>query len=161
MNMSMITHSHAVHLLVLVCLLLLTQIIPSLAYRMMHVKPAIYNRRSSQVNKRPYTSLQVSMSTAANNNGISPCVIKVIGVGGGGSNAIIRMIETGVSGVDFIAMNTDLQALARFGNSGIDIPLLNIGKDVTRGLGAGGIPDNGRKAAEESRGEIRKLIEGL
>ena len=89
--------------------------------------------------------------------GISPCVIKVIGVGGGGGNAVMRMIETGVSGVEFIAINTDLQALARF--EGV-ADSLNIGKEVTRGLGAGGIPDNGRKAAEESRAEIMKLVAG-
>jgi cell division protein FtsZ len=67
------------------------------------------------------------------------------------------MIETGVSGVEFIAINTDLQALARF--EGV-ADSLNIGKEVTRGLGAGGIPDNGRKAAEESRAEIMKLVAG-
>jgi cell division protein FtsZ len=70
------------------------------------------------------------------------------------------MIETGVSGVDFIAMNTDIQALAKFGPNGINIPTLNIGKEVTRGLGAGGIPDNGRKAAEESRNDIMNMIKG-
>ncbi len=95
-----------------------------------------------------------------NENLIAPCVIKVIGVGGGGSNAITRMIETGVSGVDFIAMNTDIQALAKFGPNGINIPTLNIGKEVTRGLGAGGIPDNGRKAAEESRNDIMNMVKG-
>eukprot|EP01040_Poterioochromonas_malhamensis_P020429 gene20429-24375_t len=89
--------------------------------------------------------------------GISPCVIKVIGVGGGGGNAVARMIDTGVSGVDFIAINTDLQALSRFGNRA---QTLNIGKEVTRGLGAGGVPDNGRKAAEESRAEILKMVTG-
>lgn len=89
--------------------------------------------------------------------GISPCVIKVVGVGGGGGNAVMRMIETGVTGVEFCAINTDLQALSRFGK---DAQTLNIGKDVTRGLGAGGQPDNGRKAAEESRAEIMKLVQG-
>eukprot|EP00981_Chlorochromonas_danica_P012677 scaffold5256_cov192-Ochromonas_danica.AAC.3 len=89
--------------------------------------------------------------------GISPCVIKVIGVGGGGGNAVLRMIETGVSGVDFIAVNTDLQAISRFGTYA---QTLNIGKEVTRGLGAGGIPDNGRKAAEESRADIARLVSG-
>eukprot|EP01040_Poterioochromonas_malhamensis_P010019 gene10019-10889_t len=89
--------------------------------------------------------------------GTSPCVIKVIGVGGGGGNAIMRMIETGVSGVEFVAINTDLQALARFGSLA---ETLSIGKEVTRGLGAGGIPDNGRKAAEESRSEIMNMVAG-
>lgn len=84
-------------------------------------------------------------------------MIKVVGVGGGGGNAVMRMIETGVSGVDFVAINTDLQALSRFGKYA---QTLNIGKEVTRGLGAGGIPDNGRKAAEESRAEIMKQVAG-
>lgn len=89
--------------------------------------------------------------------GTSPCVIKVIGVGGGGGNAVMRMIETGVSGVDFVAINTDAQALSRFRDIA---ETLNIGKEVTRGLGAGGIPDNGRKAAEESRAEIMNIVAG-
>ena len=84
-------------------------------------------------------------------------MIKVVGCGGGGGNAIMRMVETGVNGVDFIAVNTDLQALSRFEKT---VKTLNIGKQVTRGLGAGGIPDNGRKAAEESRNDILKLLDG-
>ena len=97
------------------------------------------------------------MSSEDPASAVSPCVIKVVGVGGGGGNAVMRMIDTGVSGVDFIAINTDLQALDRF--DGV-AQTLNIGKEVTRGLGAGGIPDNGRKAAEESRAEIMKLVAG-
>jgi len=97
------------------------------------------------------------MSDANPAAGVSPCVIKVVGVGGGGGNAVMRMIDTGVTGVDFIAINTDLQALDRF--QGV-AETLNIGKEVTRGLGAGGIPDNGRKAAEESRADILKLVGG-
>ncbi|KAJ1443818.1 Tubulin/FtsZ, GTPase domain-containing protein [Ochromonadaceae sp. CCMP2298] len=89
--------------------------------------------------------------------GVSPCVIKVIGVGGAGGNAVLRMIKTGVDGVEFAAVNTDAQALSRFKELA---ETLNIGKEVTRGLGAGGIPDNGRKAAEESRQEILKLVQG-
>ncbi len=69
----------------------------------------------------------------------------------------MRMIETGVSGVDFVAINTDAQALSRFGSFA---QTLNIGKEVTRGLGAGGIPDNGRKAAVESRTDIMRLVAG-
>lgn len=95
--------------------------------------------------------------SAVPEGGVSPCVIKVVGVGGGGGNAVMRMIETGVSGVDFIAINTDSQALARF--DGI-CATINIGSQVTRGLGAGGVPDNGRKAAEESRAEIMKHVSG-
>ena len=89
--------------------------------------------------------------------GVSPCVIKVIGVGGGGGNAVMRMVETGVSGVDFWAINTDAQALAKFTDA---TNVLNIGKEVTRGLGAGGQPENGRLAAEESREAILKVVQG-
>lgn len=89
--------------------------------------------------------------------GTSPCVIKVIGVGGGGGNAVQRMIDTGVTGVEFTVINTDAQALSKFEGITKTLP---IGKDITRGLGAGGIPENGRKAAEESRSEIYKLLEG-
>jgi cell division protein FtsZ len=90
--------------------------------------------------------------------GISPCTIKVIGVGGGGSNAVDRMMETRVSGVEFWAVNTDAQALGRSKAKGARV--LNVGSDVTRGLGAGGMPDVGRKAAEESRAEIAAMVEG-
>ena len=69
--------------------------------------------------------------------GVSPCTIKVVGVGGGGGNAVMRMIETGVSGVEFIAINTDTQALSKF--KGV-CATINIGEEVTRGLGAGGLP---------------------
>jgi len=89
--------------------------------------------------------------------GVSPCVIKVVGVGGGGGNAIMRMIETGVSGVEFWAINTDAQALARFKDTA---SVVNIGKEVTRGLGAGGVPENGRLAAEESRDAIMEVVKG-
>lgn len=82
--------------------------------------------------------------------------IKVIGVGGGGSNAVDRMIECGVTGVEFIAMNTDLQVLSK---SAAD-EKLQLGESLTKGLGAGGDPEIGRKAAEESKPEIRKVIEG-
>jgi len=76
--------------------------------------------------------------------GLSPCVIKVIGVGGGGSNAVDRMLDTAVGGVDFWAINTDAQALGRSKAKGAKV--LNIGASVTRGLGAGGNPDIGRMA---------------
>ena len=82
--------------------------------------------------------------------------IKVIGVGGGGMNAVNRMIDAGVSGVDFIAMNTDTQVL---GMCEIKSKL-QLGGGLTRGLGAGGNPEVGRAAAEESRPEIRRLLEG-
>ena len=82
--------------------------------------------------------------------------IKVIGIGGGGSNAVNRMIRHNLAGVDFIAMNTDLQALS---NSGAET-VLQIGPKLTKGLGAGGVPDVGKKAAEESRAEIEALLDG-
>ena len=90
--------------------------------------------------------------------GLSPCVIKVIGVGGGGSNAVDRMMETRVKGVDFWAINTDAQALGRSKAKGAKV--LNIGSAVTRGLGAGGNPDIGKAAAEESRSEIAAMVTG-
>lgn len=79
--------------------------------------------------------------------GLSPCVIKVIGVGGGGSNAVDRMLDTAVGGVDFWAINTDAQALGRSKAKGAKV--LNIGAAVTRGLGAGGNPEIGRLAVSE------------
>ncbi|GMH79080.1 hypothetical protein TrLO_g7746 [Triparma laevis f. longispina] len=90
--------------------------------------------------------------------GLSPCVIKVVGVGGGGSNAVDRMMETRVEGVEFWAVNTDAQALGRSKAKGARV--LNIGSDVTRGLGAGGMPEIGCKAAEESRAEIGAMVSG-
>ncbi|MEK7681155.1 MAG: cell division protein FtsZ, partial [Patescibacteria group bacterium] len=80
--------------------------------------------------------------------------IKVVGVGGSGGSAVSRMIAEKIKGVDFIAMNTDVQALHR--NPAPQ--KLHIGKSVTRGLGAGMDPDVGRKAAEESQNEIRDLL---
>lgn len=82
--------------------------------------------------------------------------IKVVGVGGGGGNAVNRMIEAGIRGVEFIAINTDIQALQ---NSRASYKL-NIGKGITRGLGAGMDPEIGRKSAEESQNEIRDLLKG-
>ncbi|MBF4499869.1 cell division protein FtsZ [Savagea sp. SN6] len=83
-------------------------------------------------------------------------VIKVIGVGGGGNNAVNRMIEHGVRGVDFIAVNTDAQALNL---SSADIKL-QIGGKLTRGLGAGANPEVGKKAAEESKEQIEEALQG-
>lgn len=82
--------------------------------------------------------------------------IKVVGIGGGGSNAVNRMIEAGLHGVEFISMNTDAQALSR---SDADIKL-RIGDKLTRGLGAGANPEVGRKAAEESSDELVALMKG-
>ena len=82
--------------------------------------------------------------------------IKVIGVGGGGMNAIGRMIDAGVSGVDYVVMNTDTQVLELSSARS----KLQLGSNLTRGLGAGGNPEMGKAAAEESRPEIRRLLEG-
>ena len=82
--------------------------------------------------------------------------IKVIGVGGGGTNAVNRMIEAGLTGVEFIAMNTDIQVLDI---SAADYKL-QLGENLTRGLGAGGNPEVGRSAAEESKSDIKKALEG-
>jgi len=83
-------------------------------------------------------------------------VIKVIGVGGGGSNAVQRMIESGIQGVEFIAMNTDIQVL----DLSSAAKKVQLGSNLTRGLGAGGNPEVGKSAAEESKAEIRKTLEG-
>ncbi|TRZ38808.1 cell division protein FtsZ [Niallia circulans] len=86
----------------------------------------------------------------------SLAVIKVIGVGGGGNNAVNRMIEHGVQGVEFIAVNTDAQALNL---SKAEIKM-QIGGKLTRGLGAGANPDVGKKAAEESKEQIEEALKG-
>jgi cell division protein FtsZ len=83
-------------------------------------------------------------------------VIKVVGIGGGGVNAVNRMIEAGLRGVEFIAMNTDAQALLM---SEADVKL-DIGRETTRGLGAGSNPEVGRRAAEEHRTEIEEILKG-
>ena len=84
-------------------------------------------------------------------------VIKVVGVGGGGTNAVNRMVEAGVRGVEFIAVNTDRQALLM---SDAD-KTIHIGEELTRGLGAGANPEVGCQAAEESRAEIGALTVGI
>ena len=82
--------------------------------------------------------------------------IRVVGAGGGGSNAVNRMIESGVGGVDFVAVNTDSQALLLS-----DAPTrVRIGEKLTRGLGAGGNPEVGEKAAEESADELQEVLKG-
>ncbi|MCX6387354.1 MAG: hypothetical protein NTX07_01330 [Solirubrobacterales bacterium] len=83
-------------------------------------------------------------------------VIKVVGVGGGGTNAVNRMVESGLRGVEFIAANTDSQALQE---SEADITL-QIGHDLTKGLGAGANPEVGHGAAAESRDEIKEALKG-
>jgi cell division protein FtsZ len=83
-------------------------------------------------------------------------VIKVVGIGGGGVNAVNRMIEVGLRGVEFIAINTDAQALLM---SDADVKL-DVGRELTRGLGAGANPEVGRKAAEDHREEIEEVLKG-
>ncbi|MDQ1712448.1 MAG: cell division protein FtsZ [Frankiaceae bacterium] len=83
-------------------------------------------------------------------------VIKVVGIGGGGVNAVNRMIEVGLKGVEFIAVNTDAQALLM---SDADVKL-DVGRELTRGLGAGADPDVGRQAAEDHRDEIEEVLKG-
>jgi cell division protein FtsZ len=83
-------------------------------------------------------------------------VIKVVGIGGGGVNAINRMIDVGLKGVEFIAINTDAQALLM---SDADVKL-DVGRELTRGLGAGANPDVGRQAAEDHREDIEEVLKG-
>src|SRR5829696_2265266 len=83
-------------------------------------------------------------------------VIKVVGVGGGGTNAVNRMVDAGLRGVEFLAVNTDAQALAM---CDADIKL-NIGHELTKGLGAGANPDIGTGAASESRDDIKEALKG-
>ena len=95
------------------------------------------------------------MSITADNNYDNVVVLKVIGVGGAGNNVVNRMAKTGTTGVEFISVNTDKQALAK---SGAD-QTIQIGEKLTHGQGAGSNPEIGRKSAEESRNEIARSIE--
>ncbi len=83
-------------------------------------------------------------------------VIKVVGIGGGGVNAVNRMIEAGLKGVEFVAINTDAQALLL---SDANVKL-DIGRELTRGLGAGADPEVGRRASEDHRTEIEEVLKG-
>ena len=96
--------------------------------------------------------LEFDNTVECNNN----ANIKVIGVGGGGNNAVNRMILEGVKGVEFIVANTDTQALAHSKAEN----KIHLGPKVTRGLGAGAQPEVGRKAAEESEDQIREALQG-
>ncbi len=82
--------------------------------------------------------------------------IKVVGIGGGGGNAVNRMIEAGLTGVDFISVNTDLQALA----TSLAGQKIQIGKELTKGLGAGAVPDIGRMAVEEDKEIVQEALRG-
>src|ERR687884_520108 len=90
------------------------------------------------------------------NTGSYLAVIKVVGVGGGGTNAVNRMVDAGLKGVEFIAVNTDAQALQM---CDADIKL-QVGSQLTKGLGAGANPETGMAAANESRGEIKESLKG-
>src|SRR5665811_294068 len=96
------------------------------------------------------------MSSRPGSTGSYLAVIKVVGVGGGGVNAVNRMVEAGVRGVEFIAVNTDAQALLM---SDADVKL-DLGREITRGLGAGANPEVGRAAAEAHREEIEEVLKG-
>ena len=89
-------------------------------------------------------------ATAQNNH----ASIKIVGCGGGGSNAVNRMVDAGIKGVQFIAVNTDLQALSA---SKADVKI-QIGEKITKGLGAGAVPEIGKRAADESK---QDLVEAL
>ncbi|MEO0396899.1 MAG: cell division protein FtsZ [Cyanobacteria bacterium P01_A01_bin.137] len=128
--------------------------------------------KSSSQNSHGNSGLGLNMSGMNNNHRNEPALgnaamggdivpgsmarIKVIGVGGGGCNAVNRMIDSGVAGIEFWTLNTDAQALTRAGNANP----LQLGQKLTRGLGAGGNPAIGQKAAEESRDEISTALEG-
>ena len=102
------------------------------------------------------SSENLAQTAATPAPGISPAKIKVIGVGGGGNNAVNRMIESGVGGVEFIDANTDLQVL----NVSKAETKIQIGKELTEGLGAGANPEIGREAALESKAEIEAALAG-
>ena len=123
--------------------------------------PDIYGRPESTPSTQDMvygmlSSESLAQTAATPAPGISPAKIKVIGVGGGGGNAVNRMIKSGLSGVEFWLMNTDLQVL----NSSLCKNKIQLGVDLTNGLGAGGEPQIGEKAAEEAAQEITRAIEG-
>src|SRR6184192_1910214 len=102
----------------------------------------------------PWTEKEATGMAATPQNYLA--VIKVVGIGGGGVNAVNRMIEEGLKGVEFIAINTDAQALLM---SDADLKL-DIGREITRGLGAGSNPETGRTAVGEARETIEEVLKG-
>jgi cell division protein FtsZ len=100
--------------------------------------------------------LEVGPNSPMSQTGNYLAIIKVAGVGGGGTNAVTRMVDAGLSGVEFIAVNTDAQALLM---SDADVKI-QIGADVSRGLGAGADPEVGFAAAQESRDELKEALKG-
>lgn len=102
------------------------------------------------------TGVEVVNEGGSDFSDVSPTIIKVIGCGGGGSNAVNRMIEANIQGVEFIALNTDKQALGRSKAQ----TRLAIGQKLTQGLGAGGDPEIGEKAAQEDKERISNILKG-
>ena len=100
--------------------------------------------------------VEVSMAEQKRHVPEHAATIKVVGVGGGGCNAVNRMIEAGLSGVEFYAINTDVQALS----ASLTANRVQIGSNLTRGLGAGANPNVGREAAEESREDLAMILDG-
>src|SRR5438128_937718 len=112
---------------------------------------------TGQLGQAPRSSARLSRGrrhVAAPQNYLA--VIKVVGIGGGGVNAVNRMIEVGLRGVEFIAVNTDAQALLM---SDADVKL-DVGRELTRGLGAGADPTIGQRAAEDHAEEIEEVLKG-
>lgn len=114
--------------------------------------------RTNMPSPAPQAPMAPQSHVEVNVNGyISPIAnIKVVGVGGGGNNAVNRMIDSGIEGIEFIAINTDAQALF----TSKAPTRINIGRATTRGLGAGANPETGKKAAEESSEEIKQVLTG-
>src|SRR3990172_681293 len=108
-------------------------------------------RKEAQVSPSLHYSLRSSPIEMRDRSGNYLAVIKVVGVGGGGTNAVNRMVDAALTGVEFVAVNTDAQALLM---CDADVKL-HIGGKITRGLGAGANPEVGRAAAGEGRDEIR------
>lgn len=110
-----------------------------------------------RTNVTPQTAVAQPSHVEVNVGYISPIAnIKVVGIGGGGNNAVNRMIDSGIEGIEFIAINTDAQALFTSKAQ----TRINIGRATTRGLGAGANPEIGKKAAEESSEEIKQALNG-
>lgn len=124
-----------------------------------HKARSTTSRRRSQSSHSAIHATKTTQGGTMNDTDIPSnylAVIKVVGVGGGGTNAVNRMIEEGIRGVEFVAINTDAQALAI---SDADIKV-HIGTDITKGLGAGANPEVGAQAAEESRDDIKQALAG-
>lgn len=165
----MVSNSCYFALVAVICLLFGSLVDLSQGFRPLHLNhlqgycgaSSISTSIKSRVCSLPISSIFSSTRRDAarvTDDGVVPCDIKVVGVGGGGGNAVRRMFDTGVRGAEFWAMNTDVQALGGFADSGIKT--LHIGQEVTKGLGSGSIPENGRRSAEVSRDDIHRAIDG-